>query len=153
MFFIKNDEGVYTIKFLGIKIRINSKKNYIKKAIMYSFVGKNNKLLIQNGKTTKPFVGKINGLNISIVGNNNTIIIDKKTLGSFSNSWIELSSSNSIIKIEETDSLKNLNIATCCGNNQRLTWGKGSTCNGVDIYLNDSKFHSTIEEIKLFQSK
>ena len=137
MLSIKKENNVYKISILGIRISINSRKNYLRNTIAYSFSGKNNKLFVKDNEELIQRDLKIPGLDIVINGNNNTIIIDKKSLNSFGNSCIKLNCSNANIQIGETDRLYNLNISACCGNYQQVHWGKNSNCWGVGVFLNE----------------
>lgn len=150
MFSIKRENNVYRIKIFGIKISINACKNYLKNKIAYNFYGQNNKLLIyDNGELIESDL-KISGLDIDIRGNNNTIIIDKKSLNSFGNSCIKLNCNDAKIKIDETNRLYGLNISACCGNHQQVIWGKNSNCWGVAIYLNEENATLIVGEDCMF---
>lgn len=145
-------DTVFQINILGIKIKMNPRKNYLKKFFGYCYLGNNNNLFIEENGKLKKYNKKIKGLYIRINGDNNTIIINSKTLKTFYNSSININSNNTKIKIEETDRLNNLNISTCCGKNQELYWGKNSNCWGVTIFLNEENSSLIIGEDCMFST-
>lgn len=149
MFFEKKRD-FYIFNILGIKIKFKIGKNYLTDKYLYNFHGNNNKLYIERDGILKERIKKIDGLSIDIKGDNNIIILNEKTLKSFSNSTIRIRSNSTKIKIEDTDRLYNLHISTCCGDNQSVHWGKGSNCWGVDIYLNEENAALTIGEECMF---
>lgn len=147
---IVKDKDRFKINLFGIKINISSKKNYLKDKFFYNFDGQNNKLLVEKNNQLKEYHKKILGLNISIKGNNNRIIINEKTLKSFTNCSITINSNNSTIEIKETDRLNSLCIASCCGDNQKLYWGKNSNCWGVSVFLNEENSALIVGEDCMF---
>lgn len=152
MFFEKKRD-FYIFNILGIKIKFKIGKNYLTDKFLYNFHGDNNKLYVEKDGKLKERIKKIEGLNIDIKGDNNTITINEKSLKSFNNSDIKLRSNSTNIKIKDTDRLYNLHIGTCCGDNQSLYWGKGSNCWGVNVYLNEDNASLVVGENCMFSER
>ena len=148
-----DEKSCYTIKFLGIKIRINPKKNYFNKILRRNNFGKNNELLVQKNNKLSKYTSSISGLKISVCGENNKIIIDQKTLKAFSHSSINVDANNSTIIFEETDRICNLYLSICCGDNQRFVWGKGSNCWGLNAFLHEENSTIIIGEDCMFSGE
>lgn len=76
---------------------------------------------------------KIPGLDISIKGAGNKIIISDKA--HFRRSKIIIDASNAVLEFAESPDITNLSVFVRNGEGQRLTWGKGTTITGGYIEL------------------
>ncbi len=119
-------------------------KKELKQKNPYKISGINNHIyLIENGiEYELPDYATIPELNISIIGNDNIIRIEKPI--SFLNSSIFISYSYGAEifigkKLKDYDYLRNLNINILNGVEQRLKIGEGVSCHGVQIESSDAK--------------
>ena len=77
----------------------------------YKTIGKNNKIIIKHSDGTQIVLGKhhkVNGLNIEISGDNNTIYLTDKT--SFYGSKIIVVANEAVLNFEESPEIHNLSI-------------------------------------------
>lgn len=102
----------------------------------YKISGSNNKILCRVGDQYIPCAQKIPGLNIDMIGNNNTITIDD--IDNFHNVNILMRCDNANLKFGKKKlKLHNLDIHIQQGNNQKLTIGDYTFCWGAVIKLDE----------------
>lgn len=124
IFSIKNDinKTHKVVTILGMKIKLSKRLNKY-----YGVKGQNNKIIIiENGNERK--LGRferIKGLNITILGDNNTIIIEQPS--NFEDASVNLIYSyNSLVHIAKTPDFR-WNIKLANGFNQQFIFGENST--------------------------
>ncbi len=76
---------------------------------------------------------KISGLDISIKGSGNKIIISDKAC--FTGSKIIIDANNAVLEFDESPDITNLSVFVRNGEGQCLKWGKGTTITGGYIEL------------------
>lgn len=103
----------------------------------YNINGENNNILyFHDGKEFKLQDNEvINGVNIKINGNNNTIIIGEQCI--FSNSTILIGNNNVNIKIDKKNKVMNTKIRCCYGNDQNFIVGESNIIQG-NFYLDET---------------
>ncbi len=141
------------VKFLGIRFKFRKKIIETQANIeCYNIIGNNNTIIYNDSNLE----GIINGLNIEINGNNNTIILkgnefigkclikiegnnNKVTLKKtkFTNCSFSIKSSDNIVDIKENCNLCDLHASFCCGDKQILNIGYETTCHYNDIFLHE----------------
>ena len=101
----------------------------------YKIVGKNNRIIIKDGKKDVVLTKykRISGLDIEINGSDNTITLTPETL--FKSSKIIIEANNANLTFGTSPEINNLSVFVRLGNNQRLIWGNGSTITGGYIEL------------------
>ena len=101
----------------------------------YKIVGKNNRIIIKDGKKDVVLTKykRISGLDIEINGSDNTITLTPETL--FKSSKIIIEANNANLTFGTSPEINNLSVFVRLGNNQRLEWGNGSTITGGYIEL------------------
>jgi len=101
----------------------------------YKIVGKNNRIIIKDGKKNVSLTKykRISGLDIEINGSDNTITLTPETL--FKSSKIIIEANNANLTFGTSPEINNLSVFVRLGNNQRLIWGNGSTITGGYIEL------------------
>ena len=92
----------------------------------YKIVGKNNCIIIKDGKKDVVLTKykRISGLDIEINGSNNTIILTPETL--FKSSKIIIEANNANLSFGTSPEINNLSVFVRLGRNQKLKWVKNS---------------------------
>ena len=110
----------------------------------YTIIGKNNRIIIKDGKKDIVLTKykRISGLDIEINGSNNTIILTPETL--FKSSKIIIEANNANLTFGTSPEINNLSVFVRLGNHQRLEWGNGSTITGGYIELCETDASVTI---------
>ena len=124
----KNNKGYSVINCCGIKVKIKSKKHSQQPKSQhkfYSIFGNNNQIIIvENGfERTLRYKETIDGLNISISGNDNLVKLTKPF--KFEGAKFIICSNHSSIIIEKTPRFM-WQIKMVGGDNQSFTFGEGS---------------------------
>lgn len=98
----------------------------------------NNQIVIHtaDGDKTLSRYRKISGLDISIKGTGNKIIVSDKA--HFNSSKIIIDADNAVLEFADSPDIINLSVFVRNGNGQRLKWGKGTTITGGYIELCES---------------
>ena len=131
LFSIKLENTHFVLCILGIKLKF--RYNYVG----YNISGKGNKIIyVNNGKEyVLSHFQKIQGLKISIKGDNNIIRIAHKN---FKNVVLRVKSNNSSLVFKENDRLiRNLYVSAMYGDGQYLEWGRNTSVIGAKVFLNE----------------
>ena len=110
----------------------------------YKVVGKNNRIIIKtdNKDIVLTKYKKFAGLDIEIMGSNNTITLTPET--TFKSSKIIIEANNANISFGTSPEINNLSVFVRLGKNQKLKWGKGSTITGGYVELCETDASVTI---------
>lgn len=132
--------GILIILPLQIGINMNTKFSIFKRYRC----DKNNQIIIRtaNGMRQLSKYNKISGLDISITGTGNKIIVSEKTV--FKGSKIIIEANNAVLEFNESPDINNLSVFVRNGTGQRLKWGKDTTLTGGYIELCETNASVTI---------
>ena len=110
----------------------------------YTIIGKNNRIIIKDGKKDIVLTKykRISGLDIEINGSDNTITLTPETL--FKSSKIIIEANNANLTFGTSPEINNLSVFVRLGKNQKLKWGNGSTITGGYIELCETDASVTI---------
>lgn len=110
----------------------------------YKVVGKNNRIIIKtdNKDIVLTKYKKFAGLDIEIMGSNNTITLTPET--TFKSSKIIIEANNANISFGTSPEINNLSVFVRLGKNQKLKWGNGSTITGGYVELCETDAFVTI---------
>ena len=110
----------------------------------YKVVGKNNRIIIKtdNKDIVLTKYKKVAGLDIEIIGSNNTITLTPET--TFKSSKIIIDANNANISFGTSPEINNLSVFVRLGKNQKLKWGNGSTITGGYVELCETDAAVTI---------
>lgn len=110
----------------------------------YKVVGKNNRIIIKtdNKDIVLTKYKKFAGLDIEIMGSNNTITLTPETI--FKSSKIIIDANNANISFGTSPEINNLSVFVRLGKNQKLKWGNGSTITGGYVELCETDAAVTI---------
>lgn len=114
--------------------------------------GKNNSVVFfdENGIET-PINTPVKGIDIIIHGNNNVLRLGRKIISQ--NSVIHIENDNAFVEIQDTNRFFHAHIIVRYGGGQKLCWGKGTTCWGAEIYLEEFSQVLIGEDCMLSDSK
>lgn len=98
--------------------------------------GKNNSIVFfdENGIET-PINTPVKGVDIIIHGNNNVLRLGRKIIAQ--DSVIRIENDNAFVEINDTNKFFHAHIIVSDGVGQKLRWGKGTTCWGAVIFLEE----------------
>ncbi len=106
----------------------------------YRIKGKNNRIFLKENGHLKPLTGRLKGLDIEIVGNDNKIIIEKPTR--FDDTSIRLTGSNALFEIKKTK-YEILHTFFAIGSKgARVFIDEDFSCAGAKFYLGGGDFSS-----------
>jgi hypothetical protein len=119
----------------------------------YPIQGQNNRIILTDGKVFRDLASneQVPGLDLSIIGANNKIVIEFPQ--NMTCVRIAINGSDANIEIQSAPYLRNLLINTTRGNHQRLLWGRGSTTHNTSIYLNEEAASVLIGKDCMFASE
>ena len=140
IFSIQQEKHHKIIRFCGIKLNLSTRKQYLSnnKYRFYDIKGNNKIIIVENGKE-KLLNKKINGLDITINGNNNTVVLELP-FNVLRNNKINISGDNNYFKLGSTQhAITNCNFAmSYFGCNRKLIIGKDFSISSGTIYMEES---------------
>lgn len=107
----------------------------------YNIIGNNNRVLFL-GQNLPRFL-KIRGVNIEIIGNNNTIKIGKPR-SNFKNCKFIIHANNANYEIKNVNFMHDVLVFSRWGDNQSFCFGDDSDVNGMEVFLMEQNAAATI---------